>query len=93
MNNYSAVFPLPRHFRHSTGARDKAASPSSGPSTGHETITPALGRSPRASTPLNPEPTAPESVRERLARRLGDPDYTERFTQIGLKGVQVSLKF
>ena len=43
--------------------------------------------------PLNPEPTAPENVRERLARRLGDPDYTERFTQIGLKGVQVSLKF
>jgi len=43
--------------------------------------------------PLSPEPTAPESVRERLSRRLGDADYTERFSRIGLKGSQVSLKF
>jgi hypothetical protein len=40
---------------------------------------------------LNPEPTAPDSVRERLSRRLGDTDYAERFSRIGLKGDQVSL--
>jgi hypothetical protein len=42
---------------------------------------------------LSPEPTAPDIVRERLSRRLGDADYTERFSRIGLKGSQVSLKF
>jgi len=41
--------------------------------------------------PLNPEPTAPDLVRERLSRRLGDADYAERFSRIGLKGDQVSL--
>jgi hypothetical protein len=40
---------------------------------------------------LNPEPTAPDIVRERLSRRLGDTDYAERFSRIGLKGDQVSL--
>ncbi len=40
---------------------------------------------------LNPEPTAPDNVRERLSRRLGDADYAERFSRIGLKGDQVSL--
>ncbi len=41
----------------------------------------------------NPEPTATDAVRERIARRLADTDYTERFSRIGLKGDQVSLKF
>jgi len=44
----------------------------------------------QASTP---EPTATDAVRERIARRLADTDYTERFSRIGLKGDQVSLKF
>jgi hypothetical protein len=41
--------------------------------------------------PLNPAPTAPELVRERLARRLGDSEITDRISRIGLKGDQVSL--
>ena len=41
--------------------------------------------------PLSPEPTAPEIVRERLARRLVDPEISERLSRIGLKGDQVSL--
>ncbi|HVT72106.1 MAG TPA: hypothetical protein VHD61_03145 [Lacunisphaera sp.] len=41
--------------------------------------------------PLTPEPTAPEIVRERLARRLGDSDISDRISRIGLKGDQVSL--
>lgn len=40
---------------------------------------------------LNPEPTAPDLVRERLSRRLGDAEFIERFNRIGLKGDQVSL--
>lgn len=40
---------------------------------------------------LTPEPTAPEIVRERLARRLGDSDISDRISRIGLKGDQVSL--
>ena len=40
---------------------------------------------------LNPEPTAPDLVRERLSRHLGDPELIERFNRIGLKGDQVSL--
>ena len=40
---------------------------------------------------LNPEPTAPELVRERLSRRLGDSEITDRISRIGLKGDQVSL--
>lgn len=40
---------------------------------------------------LNPEPTAPEIVRERLARRLGDTEIIDRISRIGLKGDQVSL--
>jgi hypothetical protein len=40
---------------------------------------------------LNPEPSAPELVRERLSRRLGDNEITDRISRIGLKGDQVSL--
>lgn len=40
---------------------------------------------------LSPEPTAPEIVRERLARRLGDNEITDRLSRVGLKGDQVSL--
>jgi hypothetical protein len=41
--------------------------------------------------PLNPEPTAPELVRERLSRRLGDNEIGDRLSRVGLKGDQVSL--
>lgn len=41
---------------------------------------------------LSPEPAAPASVRERLARRLGD-DLNDRMGRIGVEGSQVSLKF
>ncbi len=41
--------------------------------------------------PLSPEPTAPALVRERLSRRLGDSEITDRLSRIGLKGDQVSL--
>lgn len=41
----------------------------------------------------SPEPVTTDAVRERIARRLADTDYTERFSRIGLKGDQVSLKF
>jgi len=43
--------------------------------------------------PLSPEPVAPEIVRERLARRLGDPEITDRISRLGLRGDAVSLKF
>ncbi|MBI3884901.1 MAG: hypothetical protein HY302_04130 [Opitutae bacterium] len=33
-----------------------------------------------------PEPQAPEIVRERLARRLADPDLADRVSRIGIKG-------
>lgn len=42
---------------------------------------------------LAPEPTAPEIVRERLARRLGDPDIYDRISRLGVRGDAVSLKF
>ena len=42
---------------------------------------------------LSPEPTAPAFVRERLSRRLGDPEITDRISRIGLRGDAVSLKF
>lgn len=42
---------------------------------------------------LAPEPTAPEIVRERLARRLGDPEIYDRISRLGLRGDAVSLKF
>ena len=32
-------------------------------------------------------------MRERLARRLGDPEITERISRLGLRGDAVSLKF
>jgi len=40
---------------------------------------------------LNPTPTAPDLVRERLSRRLGDSEITDRISRVGLKGDQVSL--
>ncbi len=40
-----------------------------------------------------PEPQAPKIVRERLTRQLADTDFNDRFSRIGLKGDQVSLKF
>lgn len=42
---------------------------------------------------FQPEPQAPALVRERLARRLADQDFDDRFSRLGLKGDQVSLKF
>jgi len=42
---------------------------------------------------LSPEPTAPDIVRERLSRRLGDPEITDRISRLGLRGDAVSLKF
>lgn len=39
------------------------------------------------------DPTAPEVVRERLARRLGDTELTGGWTRVGLKADRVSLKF
>lgn len=42
---------------------------------------------------FQPEPQAPEIVRERLARRLTDQDFSDRFSRVGVKGDQVSLKF
>jgi len=41
--------------------------------------------------PLSPEPTAPAIVRERLSRRLGDSEITDRLSRIGIKGDQISL--
>lgn len=42
---------------------------------------------------VSPIVAAPEVVREKLARRLNDLDSGDRFTRVGLKGDQVSLKF
>lgn len=42
---------------------------------------------------FTPDPSAPEAVRERLARRLGDTDYGSGWTRVGLKADRVSLKF
>lgn len=42
---------------------------------------------------LAPEPTAPAIVRERLARRLGDPEIFDRISRVGVRGDAVSLKF
>ena len=42
---------------------------------------------------FGPEPTAPAIVRERLARRLGDPDIYDRISRLGVRGDAVSLKF
>jgi hypothetical protein len=41
--------------------------------------------------PLSPEPAAPTIVRERLSRRLGDPEIYDRLSRIGIKGDAVSL--
>ena len=40
-----------------------------------------------------PEPQAPKIVRDRLTRQLADTDFNDRFSRIGVKGDQVSLKF
>ncbi|MBL9213912.1 MAG: hypothetical protein JNG83_00400 [Opitutaceae bacterium] len=42
---------------------------------------------------VGPEPAAPDIVRERLARRLGDTDLNDRLTRLGVQGDRVSLKF
>lgn len=42
---------------------------------------------------FTPDPSAPEVVRERLARRLGDTDTGNGWTRVGLKADRVSLKF
>jgi hypothetical protein len=42
---------------------------------------------------VNSEPATSDSVRERLSHRLADADFNDRFSRIGLKGDQVSLKF
>lgn len=39
------------------------------------------------------DPTAPEVVRERLARRLGDTELSSGWTRVGVKADRVSLKF
>jgi hypothetical protein len=39
-----------------------------------------------------PEPTAPDLVRERLARRLSDPDLLEQIRRLDLKADRVSLR-
>lgn len=39
------------------------------------------------------DPTAPEVVRERLARRLGDTEASGGWTRVGVKADRVSLKF
>lgn len=46
-----------------------------------------------ADRQFTPDPSAPEVVRERLARRLGDADYGNGWTRVGLKADRVSLKF
>ena len=40
-----------------------------------------------------PAPQAPDLVRERLARRLGDTDFNDSFSRVGLERGGVSLKF
>ncbi|MBI2516021.1 MAG: hypothetical protein HYV95_03825 [Opitutae bacterium] len=42
---------------------------------------------------FTPEPQAPEIVRERLSRRLADPEFAERFSRIGVQGDRVLVKF
>jgi hypothetical protein len=42
---------------------------------------------------FTPDPSAPEVVRERLARRLGDTELPGGWTRVGLKADRVSLKF
>ena len=42
---------------------------------------------------LSPEPMAPDIVRERLARRLGDAETYDRLNRLGMQGAGVSLKF
>ena len=41
----------------------------------------------------NAELVAPDAVRERLSRKLGDSDYSDHFSRIGLKGDKFSVRF
>jgi hypothetical protein len=41
----------------------------------------------------NAELVAPDAVRERLSRKLGDSDYNDHFSRIGLKGDKFSVRF
>lgn len=41
---------------------------------------------------FSPEPTAPELVRERIARRLGDPDLFDEVRRVDVRGDRLSLK-
>lgn len=42
---------------------------------------------------LAPEPAAPAIIRERLARRLGDPEIFDRISRVGVQGDRVLVKF
>lgn len=42
---------------------------------------------------FTPEPQAPEILRERLARRMADQDYNERFSRVDLQADRVLVKF
>jgi len=46
-----------------------------------------------AERQFTPDPSAPEVVRERLTRRLGDMELAGGWTRVGVKGDRVSLKF
>ena len=39
-----------------------------------------------------PEPAAPDPVRERIARRLGDPDLLDQVRRVDVRGDRLSLK-
>lgn len=43
--------------------------------------------------PFTPEPTAPEVLRERMARRLGDADLGSRSRRLGVEGDRLHLRF
>ena len=43
--------------------------------------------------PFTPEPAAPEVLRERMARRLGDADLGSRSRRLGLEGDRLHLRF
>lgn len=61
-------------------------------------ISAVASRSNRVLAQLNdrqfsPDPSAPEVVRERLSRRLGDTELTGGWNRVGVKADRVSLKF
>jgi hypothetical protein len=43
--------------------------------------------------PFTPEPAAPEVLRERMARRLGDTDFGSRSRRLDLEGDRLHLRF